>query len=79
MPPRELSCGRPPPPSPPPTRSRLTLCARYDDADTLAWKYQEIAKHGLGGGGMWAANMLDYTHTSARAVWDALLQAVGHA
>jgi hypothetical protein len=55
------------------------LCARYDDADTLAWKYQEIAKHGLGGGGMWAANMLDYTQTSAHAVWDALLQAVSHA
>ena len=54
----------------------LTVHDRYDDADTLAWKYQAITKHGLGGGGMWAANMLDYTQPLSAAVWDALLQAV---
>ena len=69
----ELWCRDPSPPY----LSRLTSHRRYDDADTLAWKYEEIAKHGLGGGGMWAANMLDYTQPSAHAVWDALLQAVG--
>jgi hypothetical protein len=54
----------------------LTALSRYDDADTLAWKYQAIARHGLGGGGMWAANMLDYTQPSAFEVWNALLSAV---
>jgi hypothetical protein len=54
----------------------LTVHGRYDDADTLAWKYQSIARHGLGGGGMWAANMLDYTQPLSAEVWDALLQAV---
>jgi hypothetical protein len=56
--------------------SRLIPHRRFDDADTLAMKYGEIAKHGLGGGGMWAANMLNYSQPSAQAVWDALLQAV---
>ena len=52
---------------------------RYDDAVTLAWKYQAIAKHGLGGGGMWAANMLDYSQPSAGAIWGVLVQAVSQA
>ena len=58
---------------PPPS---ITARDRYDDAETLAWKYQAIAKHGLGGGGMWAANMLDYTRPSSSSIWQALLQAV---
>jgi hypothetical protein len=66
-------------PPPPNRRRRLTVGGRYDDAETLAWKYQAIAKHGLGGGGMWAANMLDYTRPSSSSVWHALLQAVAEA
>jgi hypothetical protein len=54
-------------------------CDRFDDADTLAWKYQAIARHGLGGGGMWAANMLDYTQPGSNAIWDVLVQAVSQA
>ena len=62
-------------PRPPPSCASPPHC-RYDDAATLAWKYRAIATHGLGGGGMWAANMVDYTQPSSKAVWDALLQAV---